>query len=364
MRSTEFLSEGGLSSGARYNSEIAVLHSFAGAGPFDIENIPASFDSSKLASSLETYNSIERFLRPAYDPELFSRWRTIGDSYRELISDKLGALPTEYGWTGGANAGSVADVEFLNHQCAGISIKDSGGITLKNLSPSALGIDSEYGLDIFHFHAEEFYIRMKRQIFTDVLEAAHAQPDKPIAPLSNKYTITYNSERDTYTCIGKQKFEASAEGILNNATQNARWQRVFGDWFQANWNTKKEYARDLFASIARTFEVLIETALSDRSALDRVLALEEKSYFYATPKSLFYVPARDQVGDLRLKGLKYAKPDGTSQKYIASIGQSDGKGSAEIEIYIRYANGMFEANPTVRIQSIKNTQFIGWQKLY
>ena len=112
-----------------------------------------------------------------------------------------------------------------------------------------------------------------------------------------------------------------------------------------------------------TFEKVIENALQDRTKLASTLAFEDQSYFYATPKSLYFVPSVKDLGDIQIKSLKYGQPDGTSQKYLAEIGLPGSKENAAILIYIRYANGMFETNPTVRIQQLKNPEHIGWQKL-
>ena len=364
MRFTEIdLAEGGKSSAVRYNSEVALLHAFAGNGHFDINDIPGSFDSNKLDNPEAVLAEIDKFLTPSFNADIFDRWAAIGVKQRGEVAKKLGTLPARYSWTGGANAGPAADVEFVGHPCAGISVKDTGGITLKNLTPKAIGIEAEKGLDVFRFHAEDFYIQMKQQIFQDVLTLAKAQADRPLGPLSDRYTIVYNSAKDTYLCKGKKHFEGSADKILDSVANNAPWQRVFGDWFQANWSEKKAYAKELYLSVAKTFEVLIEQALSKQEALERVLAIEEQSYFYATPKGLYYVPSKAEIGELKIQGLKYAEPDGTSQKYFARVGRPDSDKSATIEIYIRYANGMFETNPTVRIQSLKDPQYLGWEKL-
>jgi hypothetical protein len=55
--------------------------------------------------------------------------------------------------------------------------------------------------------------------------------------------------------------------------------------------------------------------------------------------------------------------EGTSQKFQAEVGRPDSVENAKILIYIRYANGMFETNPTVRVQDLKDPQFLGWEKL-
>ena len=37
--------------------------------------------------------------------------------------------------------------------------------------------------------------------------------------------------------------------------------------------------------------------------------------------------------------------------------------SFELPVYEGGANGMFETNPTVRVQSLKNPQHLGWDEL-
>jgi len=365
MRYSEFntITEGGLSSGVRYNSEVALLHSFAGAKPFDPTDIAGSFDPAKLENPDLVFKGIEKFLVPNYNEKIFSGWGALGKKYQSHISSKLSSMPTKFGWVAGANAGPVADVEFIGNECSGVSVKDAGGITLRNLTPKALGIEGEYGLDVFAFHAQEQYNKMKTAIFTDVMALAKANPDKRMAPLNEKYAITYLSKEDRYRCEGKTTVEMTEEELLNSVGKNAKWQRVFGDWFQANWSSKKQYAGPLYSSIAKTFEKVIEDSLQDRDKLVSTLAFEDQSYFYATPKSLYFVPSVKDLGDIKIKSIKYGDADGTSQKYLAEIGLPGSKENAAIIIYIRYANGMFETNPTVRIQGLRNPEHIGWQKL-
>ena len=365
MRYTEFntITEGGKSSGVRYNSEVALLHVFAGAKEFDPTDVAGSFDLTKLANPESVVKGIERFVVPEYNDKFFEAWRQVGTKYLPYIQEKLATMPNKFGWVAGANAGPVADVEFVGNECQGVSVKDGGGITLRNLTPKALGIEGEYGIDVFKFHASENYDKMKTKIFTDVMSLAKANPDKRITPLNDKYAITYLSQEDKYRCEGKKTVELTEAELLNSVGKNEKWQRVFGDWFQANWSTKKQYAQDLYLGIAKTFEQVIENALQDRTKLASTLAFEDQSYFYATPKSLYFVPSVKDLGDIKIKSLKYGQPDGTSQKYLAEIGLPGSKENAAILIYIRYANGMFETNPTVRIQSLKNPEHIGWQKL-
>jgi len=86
-------------------------------------------------------------------------------------------------------------------------------------------------------------------------------------------------------------------------------------------------------------------------------------YYYCTPKSLYYVPSAQEAQDLVLKGIRYGEADGTSQLFLADIGRADSDDAASLDIYMRYANGMFASNPTARVQSLRNPQFISWELL-
>ena len=363
MRYHEILLMGGQSSGVRFNTEIAVLYAFAGTGSFDINSIENSFDPAKLADPDKTLREIKRFLVPSYDEKLFSSWMKIGNAYKNRIVKHSGQEPKKLAWVGGSNIGPVADVEFLGHPTSGISIKDSGGITLSNLTPKALGIDPEKGVDVFANYAKEEFNDMKAKIFTDLLELAKQNPNKPIAPLKPKYSITYNSDSNDFTCVGKKPVTASQEKILGSVDKNAHWQRVFGDFFQSTYKERKEYAAPLYKKVALILEKVIEGKMAEDGAISRILKFEDKPYYYANPKKLFYVPSQESASDLRLKSLKYAMPEGTSQKFLADIGHKDSDDYATIDIYIRYANGMFETNPTVRVQSLRNPQYLAWEEI-
>lgn len=355
--------EGGASGGARYNSEIAMLYAFAGTGNFDINNLESSFDTSKINNPEKALADIKRFLPDNYNEKLFNLWYNVSNNYMEKIKAHSGKAPAQFDWVGGDNAGPVADVGFIGHSSSGVSIKDAGGITLSNLTPKALGIDPERGSDVFANYAKEEFADMKTKIFNDLLNDAKASPNTRIAPASDKYAISYIANSNKFRVEGKKTIEATADEILGQVGNNAKWQRVFGDYFQKNFAAKKEYAAPLYKKIATIFEQLIEQKLSNSDALANVLKFEDVPYYYATPKKLFYVPSREAATNLKLKGIKYANPDGTSQKFLANIGQADTDDFATIDIYIRYANGMFETNPTVRVQSLKNPQHLGWDEL-
>lgn len=377
MRAYDLITEAGTkpSGPVRYNSEIGLLYAFAGNGEFDLENLESSFDLEKLDNPEQILSEIRTFLSGVFNEKIFSRWVNVGNVYREKIAAHSGHLPQSYGWAGGSNAtdsdNNVSDILFHGHSSGGISVKDKAGITLANLTPKALGISPDYGTDVFAHYAADEFNRMKQLIFSDVLDIARQSANQRLvfnARNDDKYAITYVAEEDWFECEGKKdgklfKVAYSAEDILNSIGTNAPWQRVFGDWFQKNWSTKKEYAVPLFKKIATIVERVMEQHLSSSETIANVLRFGELPYYYVTPSTIYYVPSRNDVHDLQVKSIRYGAPDGTSQLFLVNIGNADSDDFATVDIYIRYANGMFAANPTVRVQSLKNPQFIAWDKL-
>jgi hypothetical protein len=353
----------------RYNSEVGILYGLVGTGTFDLENPSDSISAKYLVNPEQIYSDIKKYLRPVYNSEKFMAWASIGKSIRPKIRDKQGTEPTKISWVAGANiAGGVTDIQFESGATAGISVKGDSGITLANLTPKALGIKVPRGIDGFSHYAKAQYDEMKQKIFTEVLGIAKSQPDEPFWSKDERFTVTYISKTDTFECVGKasgdmKTIDWPAEKILGSIETNAPWQRPFGDWFQANWQSKKDYARPLFTAIAETYETIIEAHLRENKSLAQMLRFGDKPYYYCTPKSFYYVPSIDQAQNLELKHMRYGEADGTSQLFLADIGQEDSKDYATIDIYMRYANGMFSSNPTVRVQSLRNPQYIRWELL-
>ena len=369
--SIEPITEGGKSGPVRYNSEVGMLAGFMGVdvSTFDPKNPERTMDPDMLHEPERVYKDIKNLLAPNYDPAMFAKWASIGIRYQAAMIDPINASETtvtSYGWAGGSNksdAGAV-DISFIGCAITGVSIKADGGITLANLTPAKLGLGKERGIDTFSKYATIEFNDMKQAIFADVLDEAEAQPDQPLAPKDPSYSITYLPLTNTFKCVGsKLTVNWSREKILSSISNMAGWQRVFGDWFQANWATKKGYAKPLFSKIAVEFEHVIEKHLRESGTLSSILRFAKDPYFYASTTGLYLVPAIDTVDDLVIKRLRYGAPDGTGQLFIAEIGRPDSDNVAELDIYMRYANGMFACTPTARIQSLKNPEYIAWEKL-
>jgi hypothetical protein len=357
----------------------------------------------------------------------------------------MGAVPTQFDWAGGSNINDegAADIEFLDLDVHGLSVKAETGITLANLTPKALGLEVERGNDIFFQYAGAEYNTMKEAIFNAVLDIAEQSPGQSMGwhrETPEKYSITYNggpvqqpvaqqpaqqkpdelaavkknaglqkqpqpspaknntnlngpdftstSSRQqlpadsmyedtkaavgTFTITGKRNFTGTRQQVLAAIGKNAPWQRVFGDWFQANYATQKQLATPLYQAVAEVFRTTIVDHLSKDRKLDAILRMGKNPYFYCNAEDIYYVPSVDEVSDLQVKKVYYGaissdgdvkEAEGTSQKFQAEVGRPGSEQNAKILIYIRYANGMFEANPTVRVQDLKDAEFLGWEKL-
>lgn len=358
------LDEGGKSDAIRYNSEVGLLYGLIGKGELDFNKPEKSLPASRLINSSQCYADIKKLVAPNFMPDIFMIWSERALEVKHKVSEKQHSFPTKLGWSGGQNiASGVTDISFANSPTLGISVKAEGGITLANLTPRALGIETDKGIDVFDMYAAKEYLEMKQKVFQDVLAHAKSQPNKPFIPLS-RYGITYKPKTQQYVINLKAgSIAMTQKEIMDAIRKNKQWQRVFGDWFQANFAEKKDYAAPLYRKIAKVFEAMIEKNLRESSKLANILRFGNSPYYYLGPKNLYYVPSITEISDIQLKKIRYAQPNGTAQRFIAEIGRGDSKDSAELDIYIRYANGMFESNPTVRVQSLKNPQYIGWELL-
>ena len=339
----------------RYSSELGALVAFTDANSLD------SIPDSKLADPKKIKKSIDD-VSPQLNKKIFDAWHKRALEYIEIILAHNGSLPQKYGWVAGQNIGPVADVEFHNFPISGLSIKDEGGITLTNISPEALGLEPLRGNDVYEQYAPRQYATWKTKIFKAVIAEAKASPGTPIGG-DGRYTITYDADTGDFTIFHKKTWTMTESDIMDNLIKNAPWQRPFGDWYQTNFQQYKDWMKPLVVALSKQFTDIMSKALESSDQLKKILQFEEKPYYYATHKALYYVPGAADAGDLELKGIWYGEPDGTSQLFKAKIGNEESDDGAVIDLYVRYANGMFAANPTARVQSLRDPEFIAWDKL-
>jgi hypothetical protein len=181
----------------RYNTEVGLLVGFLGIDPttFDPANPEASIPQGAVADHV--YKDIKKFLAPNFNPKMFADWAGKAADFTQKINGKLGAVPTQFDWAGGSNINDegAADIEFLDLDVHGLSVKAETGITLANLTPKALGLEVERGNDIFFQYAGAEYNTMKEAIFNAVLDIAEQSPGQSMGwhrENPEKYSITYN----------------------------------------------------------------------------------------------------------------------------------------------------------------------------
>lgn len=374
MRLYEFqdqqINEGGKSDAVRYNSEIGVLLSFCNANisKFDPNKPEKTIPSTMLADPQRTYADIKKLLGPAYMPELLNRWYNYAQTtVKPIVVNKLvelGEVVDQFKWSGGANINpeTSADIEFVGSTISGCSIKEKSGITLNNPSPKDLGL--EVGGDAFLRYARPEYLSWKQGVFTQVLNLAKKNPGTKIGGKdTDKYYVVYDPKTKKFTCNGKNQKVGTSQDIMADMEKNAYWQRAFGDWFVTNYSTQKNLMAPLVESIAEKFTTIMKLHLSQSGTAAKLVKFVKRPFFYVNPAHVYYVPSIDEVSDLTLKDVKFAAPEGATMKFIAEIGMKDSEENAQVEIHVRYANGIFETNPTARVQSLKNAQFLSWEQL-
>ena len=364
------LTEGGKSDAVRYNSEIGMLLSFCSADidKFDPIKPERSIPPTMLADPQNTYNDIRALLAPNYNPNLLRRWYEYSQTtVKPIVVNKLmelGEVVDQFNWAGGKNqnAETSADVEFVGSTISGVSVKEKSGITLNNPSPKDLGL--EVGGDAFLRYARPEYLSWKKGVFTQVLQLAKKNPGTKIGGKdSENYYIIYDPKTKQFTCKGKNQKVGTSQNIMASMEKNDKWQRAFGDWFVVNFSRQKHLMDPLIKEIAKTFTKIMKAHLSQGGTAAKLVKFVKRPFFYVNPSHVYYVPSIDDVADLTLKDVYFAAPDGATMKFIAEIGMKDSMENAQVEIHVRYANGIFEANPTARVQSLKNAQFLSWEEL-
>jgi hypothetical protein len=364
------LTEGGKSDAVRYNSEIGMLLSFCSANvdKFDPSKPEKSIPASMLANPQNTYNDIRALLAPNYNPDLLRRWYEYSQTtVKPIVVNKLmelGEVVDQFDWAGGKNqnAETSADVEFVGSTISGCSVKEKSGITLNNPSPKDLGL--EVGGDAFLRYARPEYLSWKKGVFTQVLQLAQKNPGTKIGGKdSERYYVVFDPKTKKFTCNGKNQKVGTSQDIMADMEKNAHWQRAFGDWFVVNYATQKQLMAPLVTAISKKFTAIMKAHLSQGGTAAKLVKFVKRPFFYVNPSHVYYVPSIDDVADLTLKDVKFASPEGATMKFIAEIGMKDSLENAQVEIHVRYANGIFETNPTARVQSLKNAQFLSWEEL-
>ena len=346
----------------RFNSEVGYLFGLIGSGDFDPLEPEKSLPSDKLYDPNKVYGYIKTFLAKVYEPEVFNSWAATAKQQKPTLEKRGGITNnTKYSWAAGNNiAGGPYDVRFHDAATGGIQVK-AGSKMLANLKPKSLGLETVRGEDIFVTYGNvEQWVSIKHKVFTDLLDhitVANVWPSDDA-----KYFIR-TTETGYEISNGVKLKDFTREQILSNLKQNKTWQRVFGDWFNANWETYRDLIKPYFSEIAEKFETTIKGHLQNSDLLVDLLQFTDTPYFYTNGDSLYLVPTKEQVGELSLNDLKYGNPDGTGQLFVAKIGKPGAENNALLDVYVRYASGMFKTNPTARLQEFTDPEYISWEKI-
>lgn len=390
MKYRELLFMGGKTADVRYTSEIGSLLAMPKVLKVPIEQLDMSrpietWINLKAISSepKKLENDIKRLVLPVINektmPQVIGWYNKIKNEYLPIIQKEMGKLPIKYGWAAGSNVsvdGSPVDVEFSESDFGGISIKDKGGITLFSTSPKTFGIEAPKGTDNVKSLAPAEYTSWMSNSMKAVLSQAK-QTKGPLSFGDTRYYVEYNPKNNTFTLQGKGagklvKVEnQTANDILKNAGLNLDQHRVFGDWYvKQGVRQDNDFMTPLRKKVTSEIVGRVENALNDPKLVKQLVRIGPKSYFYATPQSLYLVPKGEAVGDLvaRLDQAKEGRKASSFLFIISMYAKPEGDekpnpNPAKAELFFRWRNGLFASNVTVAIQSLKTPEAIFWQKL-
>jgi hypothetical protein len=356
-----------------------------------------AFPTTRLASGV--IEQIQKWLIPNFNKELFDHFVSRGQEYAPLIARVTGGWNGAYGWAGGHNqASNAADISFEGCKVAGISVKADTGITLANLTPEALGlykgVFDDQGNQMLHDkgrkkgqlkydtsdvlaqHSLDEWRSLKEACMNAVMDEADEQPTEQLSwhdKTPEKYFVksyfTQHGEMKYYFYGKGNKFEGTREEVLTQAGSNPKWQRVVGDWTIQHWDQAKVWAEPMVRKLSKDMLAPMEQALSDSKKLAHALRMSDVPYIYLSKDGLYLVPNKEAAHDLALKKIEFGHPDGATMKFFAHVGErpaggtQNGTTDARVEIHIRYANGMFACNPTVRVQGLQAPEGLTWTKL-
>ena len=390
MKYRELLFMGRKTADVRYTSEIGSLLAMPKVLKVPIEQLDMSqpietWINLKAISSepKKLENDIKRLVLPVINektmPQVIGWYNKIKNEYLPIIQKEMGKLPIKYGWAAGSNVsvdGSPVDVEFSESDFGGISIKDKGGITLFSTSPKTFGIEAPKGTDNVKSLAPAEYTSWMSNSMKAVLSQAK-QTKGPLSFGDTRYYVEYNPKNNTFTLQGKGagklvKVEnQTANDILKNAGLNLDQHRVFGDWYvKQGVRQDNDFMTPLRKKVTSEIVGRVENALNDPKLVKQLVRIGPKSYFYATPQSLYLVPKGEAVGDLvaRLDQAKEGRKASSFLFIISMYAKPEGDekpnpNPAKAELFFRWRNGLFASNVTVAIQSLKTPEAIFWQKL-
>lgn len=385
------LNEGGASAVKRYFSELAALAVWAGTGEnpsFDPEHPEEWLDASKLEDPEKVFEDIRRFLIPAisvddnldpkderknkfglkgyYDISKRSQQLILADMAKKGIEP-----PIKFGWVGGVNKSSVgatpSDVEFINNEIAGVSIKDDDGTGVANLGAGELEFDGKG--DLFILLAREQILELKRTVMTDLIDVVQQQGHYE-AKGKPYYNMGWHPDHGVIQIVaeGKKDIAGTPDQLLSTGflEKSNEYQRCLGDYYLRNYSNYSELSNAVLTETSVKIRDAIETkVIPNARKLAKLGGFGSSPYYYqlAKPFKVAYVPDFNTANDIEVVSITSPTRFGSGLKYIMALRRRGIEKFATVEVHIRYAQGVFGSSPTFRIQSLNDHEYLYWELL-
>ncbi len=382
MRFKQFLLEGGSSSSTRYNTELASLLTFTNKRKNLLGFDPTSsgfkaedwFDSTKIYNSEKVIGDINKFLPKNYSEKLFHTYYDHSIKFKKLITKNCKTTPQKFGWVAGLNVSTTpTDVEFIGADSDGISIKNSSTLALSNLSPKAIGISMERGVDAIRYYSsidgDDSFHKWKLAVIKSALKVAKNIGEYTPNPKAKNYKIIYNGD-DLYTMFysGGEKTMTYRQLVSDDTIiKNEKYQAVFGTHLKMNSKEFTKLTHNVYESVGEHILPIIQNNLSENTQVSKILNMGTLPYFYQTHKDIYYVPSITEFGEepLVLKKIT-ANSKGKTSGVMLRLEIGTSKKSSEVatvDIWLRYTTRVFGSNSTISVQGLKNPQNLLWRKL-
>lgn len=383
----QLLSEGGDATSKRFFSELGALAAWAGKGnnpTFDPSKPEDWLDETKIQNPHEVFEDIRRFLTSAqakYDATAKKTHLDVAGYYqlskkaKDLILADMSAkglsAPTMFGWVGGENALSIgatpSDVNFVDNDIAGVSIKDDGGLGVGNLGAGELEFEGTG--DLFARLAPRELCDLKSTVMTDLLAELKTVGSMTAGSQSN-YIMTWNEEAGKIQIdVPEGKTIAGTPDQLTNwgfLVKSNSYQRVLGQYFLQNKAKYKKQTDALLAATSDKIKEAIETkVIPNIDKLAKLGGFGSQPYYYqlAKPFKVAYVPDKDTANDIEVVKITPPSTMSGGLKYLIALRRRGIQGFATVEVHIRYAQGIFGSSPSFRIQTLKGHQNLYWEIL-
>ena len=390
LNENELIIEGGDATSKRFFSELGALAAWAGyegsTPTFDPEHPEQWLDPKKLANPEKIFGEIRRFLGPAsktFDAmdkkphfdiaEYYARSKQGRDIILANMSEKGLTPPTKFDWVGGENARSVgatpSDVDFVDGDAAGVSIKDDGGVGLANLGAGELEIEGDG--DLFARLAPRELIALKTAVMKNLIKEIK-QSGEYVVPSSPNNKIVYDPSNKQYPFVvyakGKRAAMATEAELLSTEylSKSYAYQRFLGDYYLANKDRYTQYSNALLMATSDAIRDAIEKkVIPNADKLAKLGGFGSKQYYYqlAKPFKVAYVPDKSTANDIEIVKITPPKVMSGGLKYLIALRRRGMEDYATVEAHIRYAQGVFSSSPSFRIQSLKGAQNLYWEIL-